>query len=83
MKTKNHDFIAWICPLLKPSVASPNEYIFYEGDEITSIYFITQGYCFYVLPKFLNSKFVKINDGDSFGVLDILAACVEIEDQKS
>lgn len=27
-------FIAWICPMLKPKVTTPTEYVYYEGDEV-------------------------------------------------
>lgn len=32
-------FIAWICPLLKPMVKLQDQYIFFEGDDISCIYF--------------------------------------------
>lgn len=58
LKGKSKAFISWICPMLKMFVATPKEYIYYEGDEITKIYFIKNGHCFYVLPKYQNSKYI-------------------------
>jgi hypothetical protein len=49
---KSMSFIAWICPLLKPYVITENQYVFYEGDEISSMYFLKDGFCFYQLPKY-------------------------------
>ena len=40
LKNKELRFISWICPLFKMRVAASNEYIFYEGDPITKIYFV-------------------------------------------
>lgn len=52
LKDKDHRFISWICPLLKFRVAAPNEYIFYEDDPVTEIYFVKSGVCDYVLPRY-------------------------------
>jgi len=38
-KDKQISFIAWVCPLLKHLVKMDDQYIFYEGDEISAIYF--------------------------------------------
>jgi hypothetical protein len=54
LRDKPQPFISWICPLLKTYVASPREYIFYEGDEITRIFFLKKGTADYVLPKYTN-----------------------------
>ena len=34
LKAKSENFISWICPMMKVFVATPNEYVFYEGDDI-------------------------------------------------
>ena len=52
MKNKKEEFISWICPLLKTVVASPLEYVYYEGDKIMHIYFLKDGGCDFVLPKY-------------------------------
>ena len=36
-------FITWICPLLKPLIKLNEQYIFFEDDDITCIYFFRQG----------------------------------------
>lgn len=45
-------FIAWICPLLKPFLSMRNSYIFFEGDEVNSVYFLIKGKAGFVLPKY-------------------------------
>lgn len=43
LKNKSKTFISWICPMLKMSVVTPKEYVFYEGDEISKIFFLRSG----------------------------------------
>ena len=40
---KSHSFVAWICPLLIPTVFCEEQYIFFEGDDVACIYFLTKG----------------------------------------
>lgn len=79
LKSKKKSFISWICPLLKAVVASPLEYIFYEGDKINNIYFLKNGLCDYVLPKYTSQPFLQVINGTYFGVIDIIAACFDQE----
>ena len=72
LKDKSGPFIAWFCPLLKGQVRNNHEYIHFEGDDITDMYFFKKGGCGYVLPKHLNVMFVKITKGYSFGFIDII-----------
>lgn len=77
LNEKSEIFISWICPMMKGSVATPNEYIFYEGDEIQNIYFLRSSNCYYVLPKYSNAKYIRITKGTYFGIIDIIAGCFE------
>lgn len=72
-------FIAWICPLLKPLYLEHNEYLYFEGDEILSIYFLKYGQCAFVLPKYNNVKYVNINQGSNFGIEDIVGSVIKNE----
>ena len=45
------------------------QYVFYEGDDITSIYFKQSGSCGFVLPKHNNLKYINIDDGMHFGIM--------------
>ena len=42
----------WIFPILKPFAASQEERIFFEGDDIDGMYFLKEGSCGFVLPKY-------------------------------
>lgn len=44
---KSLSFIAWICPILRPYAVTDNEYIYFEGDEVSGIFFVLGGQCFY------------------------------------
>jgi len=82
MKDKSMSLIAWLCPLLKTYMATPDEYIYYEGDEIINIYFMKKGRCGFVLPKYENTKYININDGCDFGTEDIIACILKSEEMK-
>ena len=77
LKNKDLRFISWICPILKTRVAAPNEYIFYEGDPVTRIYFVKSGACNYVLPKYANSAYIKVLSNSMFGFFDIVATLLD------
>lgn len=51
-------FVAWICPLLKPLVKLNDQYIFFEDDDITCIYFFKNGVAGYVLPRHYNLMYI-------------------------
>jgi CRP-like cAMP-binding protein len=73
-------FLAWIFPLLKPYYLESNEYLYFEGDEIHSIYFLKVGNCGFVLPKFDNTKYVNVKLGNNFGIEDIVGSIIKNED---
>ena len=67
-------FISCICPLLKPSPFDENQYIFFEGDDVTEVYFLIKGRAGFVLPKYKNAMYIEILMGSHFGVIDILGS---------
>lgn len=73
-KGRSSAFIAWICPLLKPQHCPENQYIFFEGDDITNIYFLVGGKAGFVLPKYKNANYIEINVGSHFGIIDIVGS---------
>ena len=81
LKSKEANFISWICPLLHTRIAAANECIYYEGDELTDIYFLKSGEANYVLPRYGNTPFVKIVEHTCFGLIDIIAALLDKEKQ--
>ena len=83
---KNRDkcFIAWIGPLLKPIQSEELEYIYKEGEEVKEgklfyslndlfiVFFLIKGEAAYVLPRYDNTIYIRIEDGDHFGHVDIV-----------
>lgn len=74
-KGKSTAFITWICPLLKPIYFPSHQYIYLEGDEIENIYFLVKGQASFVLPKYENTKYINIEIGDLFGLIDLIGSC--------
>lgn len=62
-------------------MASPRQYIYYEGDQVEFIYFVKKSSCSYVLPKYTNQPYIHIVDGTCFGMVDIIARCLQRDDQ--
>lgn len=77
---KSLSFIAWICPLLKPYLLTDNEYVYFEGDEVSYIYFLREGNCYYQLPKYNNARYLRINEGNYFGFSDIIGSIIKNDD---
>ena len=76
LKNKSRSFIAWICPLLKPLIISQHQNVYFEGDEITCIYFVRKGSCDFVLSKHANCKYINITEGQEFGTMDIVGSAL-------
>lgn len=76
-KKRSSAFIAWICPLLKPSEYPVEDYIFFEGDDVTNIYFLSSGKAGFVLPKYRNTTYIGVDEGDHFGIIDIIASILD------
>lgn len=70
-------FLAWVCPLLKPSIFMDQEYIYLNGDEINCCYFMKQGECGFVLACNGNLKYIDITPGNYFGIIDILGSMLQ------
>ena len=77
LKDKPINFITWICPLLKPLVKMSDQFIYYEGDAISAIYFHQTGTTGFVLPRHKNLMYVNINKGHQFGVQCIIGSFLD------
>jgi hypothetical protein len=71
---KSPGFIAWVCPLFKFITFEMDQYIYFEGDDVSSIYFMKRGSCGFVLPKHDNLKFLGAKDGNVVGISDIVGS---------
>jgi CRP-like cAMP-binding protein len=75
----SESFLAWICPLLKPEILSSQDYVYFEGDSVTCMYFMKHGECGFVLPRHSNIKYIEIKPGNFFGIIDIVGSMLSIE----
>lgn len=75
---KSDAFITWICPFLKPSHACAGQEIYSQSNDINQIYFLKSGEAGFVLPAKYNSvKYIDIDIGATFGVIDIVGSCLD------
>ena len=80
LEDKSMPFIAWICPLLKQRFVLESEIIYFEGDEVTNIYFMKAGSCAFVLPKYDNAKYINVTIGYHFGMEDFVGSIIKNDD---
>jgi hypothetical protein len=64
-----------MCPLLKPSMYTQNQFFFMDNEGINEIFFLIRGKASFVLPRFKNAQYIKINLGNHFGIIDIVGSC--------
>jgi CRP-like cAMP-binding protein len=72
LKNQSDSFLAWICPLLKQLFIPLEQYIYYETDRVTEIYFLSTGTAGFVLPFKENIVYIEINNADTFGEIDLV-----------
>jgi hypothetical protein len=48
--------------------------VFFEGDDVTSVFFLTRGKAGFVLPKYKNTVYIEIPLGAHFGIIDIVGS---------
>jgi CRP-like cAMP-binding protein len=71
-KEKPMPFIAYVAPMLTEMNYQKDQYIFLEGEHINYIYFIVRGEAGFVLPRYNNTLYILIGQGDHFGLIDML-----------
>lgn len=79
LRDQSDAFIAWVCPLLQSTFIPMDQYIYYESDQIVEIYFLSQGWCGFVLPFKQNMVYVDIQPGDFFGEADFAVSAMQSE----
>jgi CRP-like cAMP-binding protein len=70
LKNQSHSFLGWVMPLLTQEYVPAEQYLYYETDIITDIYFMTHGVAGFVLPFRKNIVYIELNKGDCFGEID-------------
>ena len=68
------DFIAFVGNLLHPMHALPGQFIYQEEDPVLDIHFLGKGEAWFVLQKCDNLPFLTIEQGNTFGIVDLIPA---------
>ena len=79
---RSKSFITWAIQKFKPQYFDQDSYIYKEGDEITDIYFLNEGYAHQVIPLYDNQRYVEVSKGDHFGIIDIIGCQIFLENQE-
>ena len=74
LKDGSESFLTWVCPLLKQTLVSADQAVYYESDIIDDIYFQLDGLTAFVVPFDGNVVYIEIEDGDTFGDIDFIAS---------
>jgi CRP-like cAMP-binding protein len=69
--------LAWLCPLLGQEYIPMDQYLYYETDLISEVYFIQKGQAGFVLPLATNIVYINIMQGDHFGEIDFVFTAAE------
>ena len=66
------DFIAMIGPMLRPVRVNEGQYVYRSGEPVLEIYFMSKGQAAFVVPQKENVPFVLVEEGDMFGIIDLV-----------
>lgn len=75
-KNKSMHYTVWVSNLLKPTVKGAADFIYHEDDEVHCVYFLLAGDVQYVLERYANACYLKVDIGEMFGVIDVFASVV-------
>ena len=75
----NTNFIAWVCPNLKPLEVIQGALVQVEQEKLACISFIRIGEVAYVSQRYRDHPYLICSEGDSFGILDIIFRRRELE----
>ena len=64
-------FLYWVCPRLEFLVFDDEQFIYRDQDEFDAVYFLINGSAAFVLEEYNDYRYIGINQGDEFGVIDI------------
>jgi hypothetical protein len=74
-QNRNVSFILWMCPLLKPQIYTENQFFFLDNENVSEVFFLIKGRASFVLPRYKNTPYIKIKEGNHFGIIDIVGSC--------
>ena len=78
----NSNFIAWVCPNLKPLEVIQGALVQVEQEKLSCISFIREGQVAYVSQRYRDHPYLICSEGDSFGILDIIFRRREYEQRQ-
>lgn len=64
-----------MCPLLKPQIYTQNQFFFLDNETVNEAYFLIKGKAAFVLPRYRNVPYIRIIEGNHFGIIDIVGSC--------
>lgn len=65
---------------MKPLIKLKEQFVFFEGDDITCIYFMVHGDAGFVLPRHQNLMYIRLNTGLYFGLSCIVGSFLDNDD---
>ncbi len=70
---KPDEFLSWVCHLLDQRKINKDDYIIEQENLLQSVYFLLEGQAGFVIkmPLSKNVVYVKIEEGDEIGIVDI------------
>ena len=60
-------------PLLRAVRVNQGHYIYRAGESVMEIYFLSKGEAGFVVPKYEDLAYILIEEGDVFGIVDLVA----------
>ena len=82
LRERTDSFIAWICPLMKPTFIAQDEHLYAETQDIDAIYFLKSGNCGFVLGnKYMQAEYIDVTQGSTFVTADIYGAVLMLDDE--
>ena len=58
--------------MIRSTFFEVRDYICFDGDEIQCVFFLKRGSCGFVLPRYSNIKYIDVDVGATFGLVEII-----------
>jgi CRP-like cAMP-binding protein len=69
--------------MLKPVFAKNGAYIYQEKDSVKDIFFLIKGKAAFMIPEYDELVYIVINEGDMFGIIDLVPTKNEVAIQNN
>ena len=80
LQYKPANFLAWLCPKLKPQLVQQDQFIYVDNEPVEGIYFMVKGAGGYVLKESKSQQnivYIEISQGDDFGQVDLISFAID------